>query len=190
MKFQQFSSPVMAKGLEDTSFYRYNRLISLNDVGGDPQQFGFSVETFHERIQQRAQVWPHRLLATSTHDTKRSGGSFAPASMFFRKSQALWQEKVGKWGRWNRGHKTLVAGLEAPSRNDEYLLYQTLLGVWSEGGASRAEDGAGPRQAVHAESHSRGKGCFELGKSKCCIRRSNDEICGRITGSRTQWRVP
>jgi (1->4)-alpha-D-glucan 1-alpha-D-glucosylmutase len=138
MKFQQFSSPVMAKGLEDTSFYRYNRLISLNDVGGDPQQFGLSVDTFHERNQQQANTWPHGLLATSTHDTKRSEDVRARINAL-SEIPALWRKKVRVWSELNRSHKTTITVAEAPSRNDEYLLYQTLLGVWPSRG--NPEDG-------------------------------------------------
>src|SRR5205809_4193290 len=72
LKFQQTTAPVMAKGLEDTVFYIYNRLIALNEVGGEPQQFGISIEAFHERNLYRQRNWPATLLATSTHDTKRS----------------------------------------------------------------------------------------------------------------------
>src|SRR3984957_11029951 len=72
MKFQQFTSPVMAKGLEDTAFYRYNRLVSLNDVGGDLRRFGITTAEFHLANRERLRDWPHTMLATSTHDSKRS----------------------------------------------------------------------------------------------------------------------
>jgi (1->4)-alpha-D-glucan 1-alpha-D-glucosylmutase len=71
MKFQQFSAPVQAKGLEDTSFYRYNVLMSLNEVGGDPSRFGMSPDEFHGTNRVRQERWPLELIATATHDTKR-----------------------------------------------------------------------------------------------------------------------
>jgi (1->4)-alpha-D-glucan 1-alpha-D-glucosylmutase len=72
MKFQQVTGPVLAKGLEDTAFYVYNRLVSLNEVGGSPENFGIAVAEFHKHNQERCDNWPHAMLASSTHDTKRS----------------------------------------------------------------------------------------------------------------------
>jgi (1->4)-alpha-D-glucan 1-alpha-D-glucosylmutase len=130
MKFQQYSSPVMAKGVEDTAFYRYNRLVSLNEVGGDPRQFGISVAHFHYQNLDRAKNVPNTLLATSTHDTKRSEDVRARISVLSEMPQA-WSEHVHFWRRANRTfRKVLEDGLIAPSANDEYLFYQTLLGVW------------------------------------------------------------
>jgi (1->4)-alpha-D-glucan 1-alpha-D-glucosylmutase len=129
MKFQQFTSPVMAKSLEDTSFYRYHRLTSLNEVGGDPQKFGISPETFHRRMQDRLRRWPHSMLATSTHDTKRSEDVRARIDVL-SEIPGLWGRKVRKWRDLNSAKKSEFAGASAPSLNDEYLLYQTLLGVW------------------------------------------------------------
>jgi (1->4)-alpha-D-glucan 1-alpha-D-glucosylmutase len=129
MKFQQFTSAVMAKGLEDTCFYRYHRLVSLNEVGGDPQKFGVALEVFHGKIQERAKAWPHSMLATSTHDTKRSEDVRARINVL-SEIPALWRKKVRNWRVLNQDKKSVVAGAEAPSRNDEYLLYQTLIGSW------------------------------------------------------------
>ena len=129
MKFQQFSSPVMAKGVEDTAFYRYHRLASLNDVGGDPRLFGFSVAAYHAASRTRAARWPHNLLASSTHDSKRSEDVRARINVL-SEIPARWKLMLKRWSRLNRGRKVLVAGVKAPSRNDEYLLYQTLVGVW------------------------------------------------------------
>lgn len=130
MKFQQYSGPVMAKGLEDTSFYRYNRLVSLNEVGGEPGQFGISVSTFHHHNLDRSKRLPHSLLATSTHDTKRSEDVRARISVLSELPEE-WQKQLTKWLRMNRHwRKEIDTGVFAPSSNDEYLFYQTLLGVW------------------------------------------------------------
>ncbi|HUP98314.1 MAG TPA: malto-oligosyltrehalose synthase [Usitatibacter sp.] len=126
-KFQQLTSPVMAKGVEDTSFYLYNRLLSLNDVGGDPQEFGFPAARFHRASSHRARHWPHTRLATSTHDNKRSEDVRARIDVISEKVPE-WRLQLRKWSRMNDGHRSEVDGVPAPSRNDEYLLYQTLLG--------------------------------------------------------------
>jgi (1->4)-alpha-D-glucan 1-alpha-D-glucosylmutase len=129
MKFQQFTSPVMAKGLEDTAFYRYNRLVSLNDVGSDLHRFGVATKEFHEANQERVLSWPQTMLATSTHDSKRSEDVRARINVLSEIS-ALWRLRIREWKRFNRGHKSLVNDKPAPSPNDEYLLYQTLIGAW------------------------------------------------------------
>jgi (1->4)-alpha-D-glucan 1-alpha-D-glucosylmutase len=129
MKFQQFTSPVMAKGLEDTAFYRYNLLVSLNEVGGDLHRFGTTVREFHAANQQRLRDWPHTMLASSTHDSKRSEDVRARINVLSEISP-MWGLRVREWKRFNRRHKTTVNGVPAPSPNDEYLLYQTLIGAW------------------------------------------------------------
>jgi (1->4)-alpha-D-glucan 1-alpha-D-glucosylmutase len=129
VKFQQFSAPVMAKGSEDTSFYIYNRLVSLNEVGGDPTAFGISVSAFHGASQDRCRNWPNTMLATSTHDNKRSEDVRARINVL-SEMPALWRLLLRRWSRINRSRKRMVDGRPAPSANDEYLLYQTLLGTW------------------------------------------------------------
>ncbi|MGH9530564.1 MAG: malto-oligosyltrehalose synthase, partial [Terriglobales bacterium] len=129
MKAQQFTSAVMAKGLEDTSFYRYHRLDSLNEVGGDPRRFGESVEGFHANMAERAKSWPHSMLDTSSHDTKRSEDVRARINVL-SEIPAKWGKAVRQWREVNHGKKRLVDDVLAPSRNDEYLLYQTLIGTW------------------------------------------------------------
>jgi (1->4)-alpha-D-glucan 1-alpha-D-glucosylmutase len=129
MKFQQFTSPVMAKGLEDTAFYRYNRLISLNDVGGDLHRFGITASEFHFANQERLQSWPATMLATSTHDSKRSEDVRARINVL-SEIPGLWRLRVRHWRRFNRDLKRMVNDRPAPSSNDEYLLYQTLIGAW------------------------------------------------------------
>lgn len=129
MKFQQFSAPVMAKGLEDTAFYRYHRLVSLNDVGGEPRRCGVSVAAYHAATRARARRWPHNLLATSTHDSKRAEDVRARIDVL-SEMPAAWKLMLQRWSRLNRAKKREIDGAPAPSANDEYLLYQTLVGSW------------------------------------------------------------
>ena len=129
MKFQQISSPVMAKGVEDTAFYVFNRLVSLNEVGGNPDQFGVPIETFHQRNLDRLRRWPHSMLATSTHDTKRAEDVRARVNVLSEIPRE-WRTVLARWSRLNARKKTEVDGELAPCRNDEYLLYQTLVGAW------------------------------------------------------------
>jgi (1->4)-alpha-D-glucan 1-alpha-D-glucosylmutase len=129
MKVQQVTGPVMAKGIEDTAFYVYNRLASLNEVGGNPAQFGTSVHEFHRQNAERLRRWPHAMLATSTHDTKRSEDVRARIDVL-SELPGEWQAAVRRWARLNARKKSRVDGARAPDRNDEYLLYQTLLGAW------------------------------------------------------------
>ena len=134
MKFQQLTGPVMAKGLEDTAFYLYNRLISLNEVGGDPATYGTTVAAFHRECKQRAQRWPGAMLISSTHDTKRSEDVRARINVL-SEIPAEWRAAVNRWSKLNRRHKTRVQGALAPRKNDEYHLYQTLIGIWPIDGA-------------------------------------------------------
>jgi (1->4)-alpha-D-glucan 1-alpha-D-glucosylmutase len=129
MKFQQLTGPVLAKAMEDTTFYVYNRLVSLNDVGGNPGQFGVSVQSFHRQNAERREHWPHAMLTTSTHDTKRSEDVRARLNVLSELSDE-WQAALERWSRLNAGKKTLVENKPAPDANTEYLLYQTLLGAW------------------------------------------------------------
>jgi (1->4)-alpha-D-glucan 1-alpha-D-glucosylmutase len=129
LKFQQATGPIMAKGLEDTVFYIYNRLAALNEVGGDPQQFGLSVAAFHERNIEQQHNWPASLLATSTHDTKRSEDVRA-RMVAISEIPELWRRSLQRWRVSNRRWKRTINDVEAPEANEEYLLYQTLLGTW------------------------------------------------------------
>jgi (1->4)-alpha-D-glucan 1-alpha-D-glucosylmutase len=129
LKFQQTTAPVMAKGLEDTVFYIYDRLTALNEVGGEPQQFGLSTEAFHERNLDRQRNWPATLLATSTHDTKRSEDVRA-RMVAISELPELWRRSIQRWHVANRRWKRMINDLEAPDATEEYLLYQTLLGTW------------------------------------------------------------
>ena len=128
-KFQQYTAPVMAKGYEDTALYEYHRLVSLNEVGGDPRRYGNSVKSFHHFNQERVKQWPHAMLGLSTHDSKRSADVRARINVLSELPDA-WQETVFRWSRMNRRLKHRFDSQFAPSRNDEYLLYQTLVGTW------------------------------------------------------------
>jgi (1->4)-alpha-D-glucan 1-alpha-D-glucosylmutase len=146
LRWQQLSGPAMAKGLEDTAFYRFNRLVSLNEVGGDPDTFGITLDAFHRYNTSRATVWPHSLLATATHDTKRGEDTRARINVLSEMPHE-WRQTVLHWREMNVDKKSVVDGQFAPRPNDEYLLYQILLGAWPvelqtlEQVRSQAEDG-------------------------------------------------
>jgi (1->4)-alpha-D-glucan 1-alpha-D-glucosylmutase len=130
LKFQQLTGPVMAKGVEDTVCYVYNRFISVNEVGGNPGSFGVSVEEFHSGNQERAELWPDALLTTSTHDTKRSEDVRMRLDVLSEMPRP-WAAQVMRWRRINRGkRKTIGDGHIVPDNNEEYFLYQTLAGTW------------------------------------------------------------
>lgn len=129
MRWQQFTAPVMAKAMEDTTFYRYHRLASLNDVGGDPRHFGLSVNAFHAANQHRARFTPHALLGSSTHDSKRSEDVRARLNVLSEVPDA-WSAAIERWALMNQKRVTRIDAHLAPTRNDEYLLYQTLVGMW------------------------------------------------------------
>ncbi|MGE3402449.1 MAG: malto-oligosyltrehalose synthase [Vicinamibacterales bacterium] len=128
-KFQQVTSPVTAKGIEDTALYVYNRLVSLNEVGGEPDVFGAPPEALHAWLRDRAARWPHALSTSSTHDTKRSEDVRARINVL-SEIPGAWKQATARWARMNRKRHALVEGTTYPSRNEEYLLYQTLVGTW------------------------------------------------------------
>jgi (1->4)-alpha-D-glucan 1-alpha-D-glucosylmutase len=129
MRFQQFTGPLMAKGFEDTVLYIYNRLLSLNEVGGSPDEFGISLEKFHDFNAKRANLWPHSMNTTSTHDTKRGEDVRARIHVLSELPQE-WGAMVKRWSRINHVKKRTMDGVRAPDRNDEYFLYQTLIGAF------------------------------------------------------------
>ncbi|HEX8853416.1 MAG TPA: malto-oligosyltrehalose synthase, partial [Pyrinomonadaceae bacterium] len=129
MRFQQLTGPVTAKGLEDTGFYRFYPLASLNEVGGEPAIFGTPLERFHLRNQDRQQAWPHTLNATATHDTKRGEDTRARIDVLSEMPEE-WNRAVHRWRELNRARKGSGEGREIPDANEEYLLYQTLVGTW------------------------------------------------------------
>jgi (1->4)-alpha-D-glucan 1-alpha-D-glucosylmutase len=128
MHFQQLTGPVMAKSLEDTTFYRYNRLISLNEVGGEPQHFGVSPAAFHHLMSQQQRYRPLGMVTTATHDHKRGEDVRARIDVLSEMPRE-WRRRVRRWTVLNQFARQ-EPPVEAPSRNDEYLLYQTLVGAW------------------------------------------------------------
>jgi (1->4)-alpha-D-glucan 1-alpha-D-glucosylmutase len=129
MRFQQTTGPVTAKGVEDTAFYVYNRLVSLNEVGGDPARYGESPTVFHDKNAARLARWPESLVATATHDTKRGEDVRARINVL-SEVPAAWAAEVRRWRALARRFKVDVDGRAAPDANDEYLFYQTLVGAW------------------------------------------------------------
>ena len=129
MRFQQMMGPIMAKGVEDTAFYVYNRFVSLNEVGGNPERFGTPLDTFHGMNIERTKFWPYAMITTMTHDTKRSEDVRARLGVLSEIPDE-WRECLNRWSRINKSKKSNMEGQWVPDRNEEYLLYQTLLGVW------------------------------------------------------------
>jgi (1->4)-alpha-D-glucan 1-alpha-D-glucosylmutase len=125
LRLQQLTAPVTAKGVEDTAFYRYHRLISLNEVGGDPGRFGAGTASFHAETAATAARWPDTMLTLSTHDTKRSADVRARLNALSERPEQ-WQAAVQRWAEHNERHRSG----EWPDRNTEYLLYQTVVGAW------------------------------------------------------------
>jgi (1->4)-alpha-D-glucan 1-alpha-D-glucosylmutase len=134
VRFQQFTAPVAAKGVEDTAFYRYFPLASLNEVGGEPATFGLTSRAFHEASADRALRWPHTMLATSTHDNKRSEDVRCRLDVLSEMPER-WSEVLQRWALLNNAVRAAAqGGARSPSKVDEYLLYQTLLGTLPAGG--------------------------------------------------------
>jgi (1->4)-alpha-D-glucan 1-alpha-D-glucosylmutase len=140
LKLQQFTGPMMAKSLEDTAFYRYHRLLALNEVGGDPAAQGLPTDTFHDMMRTRAKEWPHGMTATATHDTKR--GEDARARLLaLAELPGEWASAVGRWKILNAAHLVVEGSMRSPSATFEYMLYQALVGAWplADGGDSLLE---------------------------------------------------
>lgn len=136
MRWQQFTGPIVAKGMEDTALYVYHPLVSLNEVGGAPEPRDVSSREEYSRfLEVRRQNWPHSLNTTTTHDTKRSEGVRARINVLSEMPE-VWQQHLELWAKLNAKHKEEVDGRQAPDRNEEYFLYQTLLGAWPVEGES------------------------------------------------------
>jgi (1->4)-alpha-D-glucan 1-alpha-D-glucosylmutase len=141
-RLQQLTGPVMAKGLEDTAFYRYYPLASLNEVGGRPGAFGVELDKLHRWNAERIAAWPHALSATATHDTKR-GEDVRTRLDVLSEIPGEWQAAVRRWQRLNRRHREMVDEALVPDANEEYLLYQALVGTWPMEPPAAPDDHAG-----------------------------------------------
>lgn len=137
VRFQQVTGPVTAKGIEDTAFYRQARLASLNEVGGDPTRFGWSVPSFHAFCADRLAQWPDALSSTATHDTKRGEDARIRIDALSELAED-WRTHLGRWAYWNARRKSEVHGDPAPDAREEHLLYQALVGAWPFGGPDDA----------------------------------------------------
>ncbi len=131
LRFQQFTAPVMAKGFEDTALYRYYPLASLNEVGGEPDAFGISIEAFHEWNRARLAQWPDAMSGSSTHDTKRSEDTRARIDVLSEIPDE-WEQAIKRWYQMNSSARKKIEDSEVPDPNEEYLLYQTLVGIWPD----------------------------------------------------------
>ncbi len=140
MHFQQVTGPVMAKGCEDTAFYRYVRLVALNEVGGDPRRFGLSVAAFHHQMRDRLRARPQAMVTTATHDTKRGEDARMRLALISEMPRE-WGRRVTRWLRLNRSWRGQIDDEPVPGRNVEYLFYQSLLGAWPWGLAPDDRDG-------------------------------------------------
>ncbi len=129
MRLQQFTGPLMAKGVEDTVFYVYNRLLSLNEVGTGPLRFGIELDEFHAFNLHRMSCWPHAMNATATHDTKRGEDVRARLNVLSEMPDE-WECRLWEWHEINLSRKIQIGNRAAPENDDEYLLYQTLLGAY------------------------------------------------------------
>ena len=129
MRWQQFTGPIMAKGFEDTALYVYNRLVSRNEVGGEPAGPETSPEEFHRRAAAVRRRWPSTMNATSTHDTKRGEDVRARINVL-SEIPGEWERRVVRWSGWNAENRRESGAGPTPDRNEEYLLYQTLIGAW------------------------------------------------------------
>ena len=147
-KFQQFTGPVMAKGFEDTALFIYDRLLALNEVGSDPNQFGISISSFHKANAERAEDWPATMLSTSSHDTKRGEDVRARLAVLSELPDE-WEQQVNAWSRILRARRGDLNGTAPPSRNDEYFFYQLLVGSWPAELCGAQTNGGSARSASY-----------------------------------------
>ena len=166
LRFQQLTGPVTAKGAEDTAFYRYGRLLCLNEVGGDPAIFGTPPRTFHAQARERGELWPHSMLSTSTHDTKRGEDTRARIAVLSEMPQT-WAAYLSLWGRLARAYEqdlseTNFSG-KAPTTGDQMIFFQNLLGVWPLDGNLQPP---GAPQGRHAQVGPRSQTPHLLGRAR------------------------
>ncbi|MDQ3035584.1 MAG: malto-oligosyltrehalose synthase [Myxococcota bacterium] len=151
MRFQQLTGPATAKAIEDTAFYRFARFVAANEVGGEPSAIHVDVAELHRANAERAERWPSSMLTTSTHDTKRGEDARARLAVLSERADA-WRHAVSRWSRRGRAKRTtLEDGEKAPSARDEYLIYQTLVGVWPFAQGAEAREGLADRVVAYVE---------------------------------------
>ena len=149
MRAQQFTAPVMAKGVEDTAFYRYHRLDALNEVGDDPGRFATPPQALHDSFARRVREWPHAMLGTSTHDSKRSEDVRMRLAVLSEWADE-WSARAQRWSGMNRAQRVRIDDAEVPEPAVEYALYQSLLGIWPlTGETASAADSVRGRLAAH-----------------------------------------
>ncbi len=189
LKLQQFTSPLMAKSLEDTAFYRYHRLLALNEVGGDPAAKALAIPAFHAMMQMRAREWPHGMTATATHDTKRGEDARARLAALTEIPDE-WTSTVSRWKLLNAPHVVLNGTKRAPTAAREYMLYQTLLGAWpmegaDEGFVERIQDYAlkAVREAKQETSWLNPQAPYEDGLKTFVARMLDDSLSGEFLES-------
>ena len=173
LKLQQFTGPLMAKSLEDTAFYRFHRLLALNEVGGDPAAKALTIPDFHDMMQARAREWPHGMTATATHDTKR-GEDARARLMALTEISGEWTSAVARWKLLNAPRLVTDGEMRAPSVAAEYMLYQTLLGAWPAGRPGCRLHRTHP--GLCAEGRARRQGADELAQSARGLRRRPEDV--------------
>ncbi len=155
LRFQQLTGPVMAKAVEDTAFYRYQRMIALNEIGADPAEFGISLERFHAQYAERLRSWPLSMVSTSTHDSKR-GEDAAATIAVLTEIPDEWRATVLEWASLAEKYKSADGDRVSPTRRDEYMYYQTLVGSWPfgwDGEEGRADFIARVQAFMHKATH-------------------------------------
>ena len=185
LKVQQFTGPMMAKSLEDTTFYRYHRLLALNEVGGDPAAKSLSASEFHGMMQARAREWPLGMTATATHDTKR-GEDARARIMALAEMPGEWTSAVARWKLLNAPHLSVDGDLRAPSATFEYMLYQALLGAWQPDRRLISGADAG----ICPQSRARGQAGNELAQSPRRLRDRRQRLHRKDSRSFALGRIP
>ena len=158
LRFQQLTGPVMAKAVEDTAFYRYHRLVCLNEVGGMPAQFGTSIESFHRQNAERARTWPRSMVTTSTHDTKRGEDTAARIAVLSELPDAVGARRASAGASWPSPYKSQVDQQAAPNPGIEYLLFQSVVGAIPYGWDGKQDRARARRSAGRLPAQGRAGG--------------------------------
>ena len=189
LRFQQFTAPVMAKGFEDTALYRYYPLASLNEVGGEPGRVRHQRRCVSRMESRAPRQWPDALSATSTHDTKRSEDTRARIDVLSEIPDE-WEQAIKRWYQMNSGARKTIEESEVPDPNEEYLLYQTLIGIWPDApigrGAARGLHQAHP--GLHGKGGQGGQGPHQLDERQRGARSGAERVPrGRFSKDGTEF---